>query len=159
MAMVLILFPLEGQSKEALLEDLFGQVFELYGQARYSEATGIAKEAVKVAEETFGQNHPNVAISLNNLAYLYDCQGQYAQSGSLYKRALAILEKALGPDHFRVGHVLSNMAERCRKMGKKDEAERLEARAAKIRANRENPSPLEILHRGQSNAKIEYGIL
>jgi tetratricopeptide (TPR) repeat protein len=73
---------------------------------------------------------------LNNLAYLYDCQGEYAQSGPLYERALAILEKVLGPDHFRVGQVLSNMAERCRKMGKKDEAERLEARAAKIRANR-----------------------
>jgi tetratricopeptide (TPR) repeat protein len=73
---------------------------------------------------------------LNNLAYLYDCQGEYAQSGPLYKRALEILEKALGPEHFRVGQVLSNMAERSRKMGKNDEAERLEARAAKIRANR-----------------------
>jgi tetratricopeptide (TPR) repeat protein len=136
MAMVLILLPMAGQAQEALLEDLVSQVFELYGQGRYSEATGIAKEAVGVAEETFGQDHPNVAISLNNLAYLYDCQGEYAQSGPLYKRALAILEKVLGPDHFRVGQVLSNMAERCRKMGKKDEAERLEARAAKIRANR-----------------------
>jgi len=136
MAIVLILLPMAGQAQEALLEDLFSRVFELYGQGRYPEATGIAKEAVKVAEETFGQDHPNVAISLNNLAYLYDCQGEYAQSGPLYKRALAILEKALGPEHFRVGQVLSNMAERCRKMGKKDEAERLEARAAKIRAKR-----------------------
>ena len=134
--MVLILLPMAGQAQEVLLEDLFSQVFELYGQGRYSEATGIAKEAVGVAEETFGQDHPNVAISLNNLAYLYDCQGEYAQSGPLYKRALAILEKALGPEHFRVGQVLSNMAERCRKMGKKDAAEKLKARAAKIRANR-----------------------
>ena len=136
MAMVLILLPMAGQAQEALLEDLFSQAFELYGQGRYSEATDRAKEAVRVAEETFGQDHPNVAISLNNLAYLYDCQGEYAQSGPLYKRALAILEKVLGPEHSRVGLVLSNMAERCRKMGKTDEAEKLKARAAKIRANR-----------------------
>jgi tetratricopeptide (TPR) repeat protein len=136
MAMVLILLSMAGQAQEALLGDLFSQVFELYGQGRYPEATGVAKEAVKVAKETFGQDHPNVGISLNNLAYLYDCQGEYAQSGPLYKRALEILEKALGPEHFRVGQVLSNMAERSRKMGKNDEAERLEARAAKIRANR-----------------------
>jgi len=136
MATVLILLPMAGQAQEALLEDLYSQVFQLYEQGRYSEATGIAKEAVKVAEETFGQDHPNVAISLNNLAYLYECQGEHAQSGPLYKRALAILEKALGPDHYRVGLVLRNMAERCRKMGEKDEAERLKARAAKIRANR-----------------------
>jgi tetratricopeptide (TPR) repeat protein len=136
MAIVLILLPMAGQAQEALLEDLFSQVFELHGLGRYSEATDRAKEALKVAEDTFGQDHPNVAISLNNLAYLYDCQGEYAQSGPLYKRALAILEKALGPDHFRVGLVLSNMAERCGKMGKRDEAERLKARAAKIRTNR-----------------------
>jgi len=136
MAIVLILLTMAAQAQEALLEDLFSQVFELYEQGQYLEATDIAKEALKVAEETFGQDHPDVAISLNNLAYLYDCQGNHAQSGPLYKRALAILEKALGPHHFRVGQVLSNMAERCRKMGKEDEAERLEARAAKIRANR-----------------------
>ena len=136
MAMVLILLPMAGQAQEALLEDLYCHVFELYGQGRYSEAADIAKEALKVAEDTFGEGHPNVAISLNNLAYLYDCQGDHAQSGPLYRRALGILEKALGPDHFRVGQVLSNMAERCRKMGNKDEADRLEARAAKIRANR-----------------------
>jgi tetratricopeptide (TPR) repeat protein len=136
MAMVLIVLPMAGKAQEALLEDLYSHVFELYGQGRYSEATDIAKQALKVAEDSFGEGHPNVAISLNNLAYLYDCQGNHAQSGPLYRRALAMLEKVLGPDHFRVGLVLSNMAERCRKMGKKDEAKRLEARAAEIRSNR-----------------------
>jgi len=136
MAMLLILLPMAGQAQEALLENLYSQVFELYDQGRYSEAADIAKEALKVAEDTFGEDHPNVAISLNNLAYLYDCQGNHAQSGPLYRRALGILEKAVGPEHFRIALVLRNMAERCRKMGKKDEADRLEARAENIRANR-----------------------
>ncbi len=132
MAMLLILLPLAVQAQEALLKNLYSQVFKLYEQGRYSEAADIAKKALKVAEDTFGEEHPNVGISLNNLAYLYDCQGNHTKSGPLYKRALAILEKALGPDHLRVGLVLSNMAERSRKMGKRDEADRLEARAARI---------------------------
>lgn len=136
MAMLLISLPMAGQAQEALLENLYSQVFELYDQGRYSEAAGIARTALKVTEDTFGEEDPNVAISLNNLAYLYDCQGNHAQSGPLYRRALTILEKGLGPDNFRVGLVLSNMAERCRKMGKKHEADRLKAPAEKIRANR-----------------------
>lgn len=88
MAMLLILLPMAGQAQEALLGNLYSQVFELYDQGRYSEAADIAKEALKVAENTFGEDHPNVAISLNNLAYLYDCQGNHAQSGPLYRRAL-----------------------------------------------------------------------
>jgi len=134
MAMLLILLPMAVQAQEALLKNLYSQVFKLYDQGRYSEAADIAKKALKVAEDTFGEEHPNVAISLNNLAYLYDCQCNHAKSEPLYKRALAILEKALVPDHFRVGFVVSNMAERSRKMGKKDEADRLEARAARIRS-------------------------
>ena len=132
MAMLLILLPMAVQAQEALLKNLYSQVFKLYDEGRYSEAADVAKKALKVAEDTFGDEHPNVAISLNNLAYLYDCQGNYIKSEPLYKRALAILEKVLGPDHFRVGFVLSNMAERSRKTGKKEEANRLEARAAKI---------------------------
>ena len=132
MAMSLILLPMAVQAQEALLKNLYSQVFKLHDQGRYAEAADVAKKALRVAEDRFGDEHPNVAISLNNLAYLYDCQGNYVKSEPLYKRALAILEKLLGPDHFRVGFVLSNMAERSRKMGKKDEADRLEAQAAKI---------------------------
>lgn len=134
MAMLLILLPMIVQAQEALLKSLYSQVFKLYDQGRYSEAAHIAKKALKVAEDTFGEEHPNVAISLNNLAYLYDCQCNHAKSEPLYKRALAILEKALGPDNFRVSFVLNNMAERSRKMGRKDEADRLEARAVRIRS-------------------------
>ena len=134
MAMLLILLPMAVLAQEALLKNLYSQVFKLHDQARYAEAADVAKKALRVAEDRFGKEHPNVAISLNNLAYLYDCQGNYVKSEPLYKRALVILEKLLGPDHFRVGFVLSNMAERSRKMGKKDEADRLEAQAAKIRS-------------------------
>ena len=46
-----------------------------------------------------------------------------------------ITEKALGKDHSSVATSLNNLAELYRQIGKEDEAERLEARAKKIRTN------------------------
>jgi tetratricopeptide (TPR) repeat protein len=68
-----------------------------------------------------------VALSLNNLASLYDSQGQYAKAEPLYNRALTIREKALGLEHPDVATCLENYA--------LQEAEPLEARARTIRAN------------------------
>ena len=46
-----------------------------------------------------GDKHPSVAISLNNLAALYDSQGRYTEAEPLYLQALAIAEQALGENH------------------------------------------------------------
>ncbi|MBO0237246.1 tetratricopeptide repeat protein, partial [Vibrio parahaemolyticus] len=63
-----------------------------------------------IREKALGPDHPNVAMSLNSLAGLYDAQGQYALAEPLYKRSLAIREKALGPDHPNVAMSLNNLA-------------------------------------------------
>jgi tetratricopeptide (TPR) repeat protein len=72
---------------------------------------------------------------VNDLATFYQLQGKYAEAEPLHKRALKIWEKALGKNHPHVAAVCENMAELCRQIGKEDEAERLEARARKIRSN------------------------
>jgi hypothetical protein len=41
--------------------------------------------------------HPDVAVSLNNLASLYSIQGRYAEAEPLNKRALAIRERRWAP--------------------------------------------------------------
>ena len=62
------------------------QVVAFFRQGQYSEAAEIAKEALRVAEETYGTNHRNVATSLNNLAEVYRVQGRYAEAfDSFYK--------------------------------------------------------------------------
>lgn len=138
MALPLVSLAVAAQDPEIRLRELVNQVFALHAQGRNSEAVDIAKEALRIAEKMCGPEHPNVAISLNNLAYLYDCQGQYAISESLYKRALKILEESLGPDHFRVGIVLNNMAACFRQTGRKQEAERLENLATQIQSRSED---------------------
>ena len=50
----------------------------------------------------------------------------------MFRRCLAIREKVLGLDHPDVAIVCKNMAELYRKIGKKEEAEKLEERTGRI---------------------------
>lgn len=126
------------QAQEAEWKRLNQEARALYSQGNYRQATIIFRQALGVAEKTFGPDHPAVATSLNNLALLYSTQGQYAQAEPLYKRSLAIIEKGLGPDHPNVAQSLENMALLYRKTGREEEAEALEKRAAAIRTLRRN---------------------
>ncbi len=75
--------------QEARWRALYNQTMELYQQGKYREVIPVGKEALKVAEQTFAPDHPNVATNLNNLAMLYVGQGKYAEAEPLHKRALA----------------------------------------------------------------------
>ncbi|ODS29986.1 MAG: kinesin light chain KLC [Candidatus Scalindua rubra] len=48
-------------AQEKLWNELNAQANSLYQQGRYKEAVNVVKDALKVAEKTFGSNHPNVA--------------------------------------------------------------------------------------------------
>jgi tetratricopeptide (TPR) repeat protein len=80
-----------------------------------------------------GPDHPWVALSLNNLANLYDQQGRYADAELLYKRALVSREKALGPDHPDVTTSLNNLASLYDGKGRYVDAEPLYKRSLAIR--------------------------
>jgi tetratricopeptide (TPR) repeat protein len=110
------------------------EVTELYRQGKYDRAVLVGKKALEVAEANVGSDHPNVAMSLNNLAALYKTRGDYAGAEPLYKRSLAILEKALGPDHPYVAMSLNNLAALYRATKRDKEAPELEKRARRIRA-------------------------
>jgi tetratricopeptide (TPR) repeat protein len=84
-------------AQEGKWRELVKQANELRGEGKYGEAIPVAEEAVRVAEKTFGGNHPAVVISLNLLGAIYDDEGKYAEAEPLFKRGLAIREKALGP--------------------------------------------------------------
>ncbi|MCZ6661119.1 MAG: tetratricopeptide repeat protein, partial [bacterium] len=93
------------------------------------------KRALAINEKTLGTDHPDVALSLNNLALLYFAQGQYAQAEPLYNRALGILEKTV-PNHPNLAALLDNLADLYTNMGRGDEAKKLLDRARRIRAKR-----------------------
>jgi len=117
--------------KEA--EELNKQVIQLYSQGKYGEAIAIAQRILAIREKALGTDHPDVAISLNNLAELYRAQGIYQAAEPLYKRSLAILEKALGSEHPNVATSLNNLAGLYESQGNYPSAEPLYKRSLAIR--------------------------
>ena len=79
-------------------------------QGRFDEAEPLYLRALEILEKSLGAEHPEVAVSLNNLAELYRAQGRFDEAAPLYERALAVAEAALGPDHPDVALILTGMA-------------------------------------------------
>jgi tetratricopeptide (TPR) repeat protein len=81
----------------------------LFNLGRYQEAIEPTKEALQLAEKSFGPDHPEVAIQLNNLGVLYLALGHYWEAQPFFDRALEIREKAFGKEDIRVAAVLTNL--------------------------------------------------
>ena len=86
------------------------EIQKLRGEGQYNRAVTAAEQALEAAEKSYGPDHPNTAISLNNLAEIYMILGEYAKAESLYNRSLAIHEKIFGPDHFNMVRHLKSIA-------------------------------------------------
>jgi tetratricopeptide (TPR) repeat protein len=106
----------------------------LYNKARaaWVEAESLYKHAIIMGEKTVGPEHPQFAVSLNNLAELYRVTSRFTEADPLYRRALAIREKTLGPDHPDVAQSLNNLASIYRTVGRYGEAESFLDRAIAI---------------------------
>src|SRR4051794_11816000 len=68
---------------EEELRDAFGKAVALQKKARYAEAERHYLKALELAPKVFGEEHPNPAAIINNLAGLYWAQGQYAKAEPL----------------------------------------------------------------------------
>jgi hypothetical protein len=54
---------------------------------------------LQIQEQALGPEHPNVVVSLSNLANLNYQQDKYYEAGPLLARVLAIYERVLGSQH------------------------------------------------------------
>jgi tetratricopeptide (TPR) repeat protein len=86
------------------------QAMDFFRGGEHERAIAVAKNALAVAELEAGNDHPDVATSLSNLASFYMAAGQFALAEPLFDRALAIQETALRPDHPDVAVSLNNLA-------------------------------------------------
>ena len=68
------------------------------------------RRALAIDEASYGPEHPNVAIRLNNLAQLLQATNRLAEAEPLMRRALAIDEASYGPEHPNVAIRLNNLA-------------------------------------------------
>ncbi|OWZ24230.1 hypothetical protein PHMEG_000766 [Phytophthora megakarya] len=87
----------------------------------WPDIAGMYRQSLKIREITLGENHPQVAQSLNNLALYLSNQleaqhwseaeltAQRAEIGRLYERALRIRRSRLGNASFETAATLNNM--------------------------------------------------
>jgi len=98
----------------------------------FGKAEVASRRALAIAEKSYGPEHPDVAICLNNLASLLQDTNRLAEAEPLMRRALAIAEKSYGPDHPTVAICLNNLASLLYATNRLAEAEPLMRRALAI---------------------------
>ena len=80
-------------------------------QGKDDEAAPLCKEAIEIWKKVYGDEHPQVAAGLNNLAALLDEDPKnWDEAEKLYKESLAIRKKVLGEEHPDVAGSLNNLA-------------------------------------------------
>ncbi|PHJ57497.1 hypothetical protein VF14_21470 [Nostoc linckia z18] len=108
-----------------------GRFYE--GQGAYDQALPWYDQSLSTAKKRFGDEHPYVATSLNNLALLYKSQGRYSDAEPLYIQALAMRKRLLGDEHPDVATSLNNLAGLYKSQGRYSDAEPLYIQALAMR--------------------------
>jgi tetratricopeptide (TPR) repeat protein len=89
---------------QGYLLDELGVIHASLGQ--YDLAEPLMRQGLDLQRRLYGNEHPGVATSLNNLATLLHEKGDYAAAEPLYREALALRHKMLGDEH---PHVATSM--------------------------------------------------
>jgi tetratricopeptide (TPR) repeat protein len=118
-------------NSEAIDSSKLTEVGRLFNQAGtylserglYTLAETFLSRSLEIWKRQLGEDHLNVAQSLNNLAGLYESQGRYGEAEPMYVRSLEIRERQLGEDHLDVAQSLNNLALLYQSQGRYGEAE------------------------------------
>ena len=67
------------------------------------------KKHYEIKQKTLPANHPDLAISYNNIGLVYDKMGEYSKALSYYEKAQQIWQKSLPPTHPYIAEVKSDI--------------------------------------------------
>jgi tetratricopeptide (TPR) repeat protein/predicted Ser/Thr protein kinase len=124
-------------------------------QGRYEEARAALHEALELAENELGSEHPRTAVALVNLANVDAQMGKHAQAREGYRRAIAIQERVYGSTHPVVANTMSNLAIASSLAGDHDEAAELAADALALSEAARGSQHAEVV-RMRSNLGVMY---
>jgi len=113
---------------------------------QYGEAESLFQRALIIEEKALGPEHSEVFKTLSNLGTAYYIDGRYKDAEPILLRALKVGEQSLGAAHPEVIITLADYAALLRKLNRKGEARKLEARVRDLRATsaRDNPASSEV---------------
>jgi tetratricopeptide (TPR) repeat protein len=101
-------------------------------QGFYTKAEPWLESCLAMVRTLLGEQHPDVATSLNNLAGLYHAQGRYEEAEPLYLQALQLYRSLFGEQHPDVATSLNNLAGLYHVQGRYEEAEPLYLQALQL---------------------------
>jgi len=114
----------------AWLLSQLGKVFHTKGL--HAEAEKYSRRALRIDRAAFGDDHPTVAIRLNNLAQSLKATNRLAEAEPLMREGLRIERAAKGNDHPNVAIQLNNLAQLLQATNRLAEAEPLMRDALRI---------------------------
>ncbi|HEX7180280.1 MAG TPA: tetratricopeptide repeat protein, partial [Thermoanaerobaculia bacterium] len=103
-----------------------------FSKALVAEAEPLMRRALAIDEKSFGPEHPEVAIRLNNLAQLLQATNRLGEAEPLMARVVTILESSFGEHHPNVATALNNLGPLLQATNRFVEAEPLMRRALAI---------------------------
>ncbi len=132
--------------------DMNRQVIEYYQKKYYTKAIPVAKNALALAEKTYGAQSPEAVLSMNNLAMLYKKKKNYTEAEKLYLRALESSEKIVGRNHPDLSVPMNNLSMLYAHQGRYAEAQKFSNRAVSIletHYGRSHPHSIEARKRAE----------
>ena len=115
--------PDESEAEKAWRFNAIGQVYH-YKIGDYDKALEYHLKALEIREKVLGKEHPDTAISYNNIGTVYYIKGDYDNALKYLFKALEIREKKLGPEHPLTRTTYRNIGNVYMKMGNKQEAQK-----------------------------------
>ncbi len=94
----------------ALAMDLLVESLWRLGRDKREETQQMAEAALRIKRAALGPDHPEVAVSVQNLGDVRFCSAKLQDARNAYRQALAIREKSLGSDHPLTAAVLAALA-------------------------------------------------
>jgi CHAT domain-containing protein/Tfp pilus assembly protein PilF len=114
-------------------DKILNDMGNLYKDAgRLPEAEAALRRALAIGRARSGEDHPNVAASMGNLAVVLEHESRFAEAEDLYKRTLAVDEKIFGSNHPATAIGLNNLANVYSAQGRNQEAAGLQQRVLAI---------------------------
>jgi len=124
----------ELKDKPVIRATLMGAIGRVYvALGLYDLAQPLLEASLAIRRSHFGDQHPQVAESLHQLATLPYIRGDYKQSEQLYRQSLEMRRRLLGSEHLDVADSLNALAVVLMYKGENDEAEHLAREGLAIR--------------------------
>ncbi len=104
----------------------------IHGRASFAEAKAAFQQSLKICKKVYGEEHPEVAIRLNNIGMVLKYLGDLTGAKKYYERALKIDEENYGKNHPNVARDIGNLGTTLLALGDSVEAKKCFERALKI---------------------------